>query len=220
MERDWLERQNGLACFIHRFDVFFESAGRAYRAELTGGVHQDGNGVSILCLNVTDVADEAAIVHVVPWTSDCDDIVGGTDQRPSLRSDSNTVAAGGTKESGVTNSRVIAASAVESHRTITDGGVRVAFGVVRECISSGCRVSVPDGVGLKRTDTNGCIQGADVAKKGSIAIGCIEAARDTAGLVRLSVGSGIAEKGECSSGRILDARFVKFKRGCSSGRVF
>ena len=107
MKRHWLERQNGFAGAVHRFDLFLKSAGGAGRAELAEGVYQDWYDVGVCRCNVTNVADKAAAAHAQTNGPDTDNIIGRSDVVAGSIAQGRVVEAGSVLERVSTDGRVV-----------------------------------------------------------------------------------------------------------------
>jgi len=130
MERHRLERQDGFAGTVHRFDFVFETPRRADRAELTGRVDQDWYGVGICGCNSTNVADKAAVAHVRTIGADSNNVIGPGDAEASQNPQGNVATTGGvTKERITTDGRVVAACDVAKKRIATNRRVGAAYGI-------------------------------------------------------------------------------------------
>jgi hypothetical protein len=103
----WLERQNGFAGAVHRFDLFLKSAGGAGRAELAEGVYQDWYGVGVCHYNVTNVADKAAAAHAQTNGPDTDNVIGRSDVVAGSIAQGRVVEAGSVLERVSTDGRVV-----------------------------------------------------------------------------------------------------------------
>ena len=107
MKCHWLERQNGFAGAVHRFDLFLKSAGGAGRAELAEGVYQDWYDVGVCRCNVTNVADKAAAAHAQTNGPDTDNIIGRSDVVAGSIAEGRVVEAGSVLERVSTDGRVV-----------------------------------------------------------------------------------------------------------------
>jgi len=107
VKRHWLERQNGFAGAVHRFDLFLKSAGGAGRAELAEGVYQDWYDVGVCRCNVTNVADKAAAAHAQTNGPDTDNIIGRSDVVAGSIAEGRVVEAGSVLERVSTDGRVV-----------------------------------------------------------------------------------------------------------------
>jgi len=107
VKRHWLERQNGFAGAVHRFDLFLKSAGGAGRAELAEGVYQDWYDVGVCRCNVTNVADKAAAAHAQANGPDTDNIIGRSDVVAGSIAQGRVVEAGSVLERVSTDGRVV-----------------------------------------------------------------------------------------------------------------
>ncbi len=64
MKRHRLERQDGFAGFVHRFNLLFKPARGADRPELPGGVDHHIDSVVLDRRGAANVADKAGVAHV------------------------------------------------------------------------------------------------------------------------------------------------------------
>src|SRR6266496_18075 len=113
MEGHRFERQKSVAGFVHRLYLGLESTRRADRAQLAGGVDQDGNRVGVVSCDPANVVDKTTVAHVGTGAADTNDITCSTDTAAGTRAKGRVSAAGGGKK-----------------RTLTDGCI--ATGVVEQ----------------------------------------------------------------------------------------
>jgi len=128
-----------------------------------------------------DLADIAAIVHVLTRGADANDVTGRTDVRSGCSAQSD-VSAGArvVKKRRSAISRVKVACDIGNEGTYPDGRVAAAVRVTIERINTVGRVSIPRGVAIERTVTDR----------------------------RVATSSGVIQKGERSVGRVCIARRV------------
>ena len=88
-ERYGLERQDGFAGFVHRFDFLLKFGRRTSRAELARGVDYDRKSVAVLRLNLESVADKAGVAHIRAWDADCNYVVGRHDVKAGCKAQRN-----------------------------------------------------------------------------------------------------------------------------------
>src|SRR6478672_2781863 len=128
MEGDWFERQERFAGFVHWLDIFLEALGGSDRAELTGGVNE--NRHSVRRRLAKDLADVAAVTHVLPGGANANNVIGREDTDSGATAQGRVVEAGGAVKERVTaDGRVVVAGGVVEQRIGARGGVQDAFGV-------------------------------------------------------------------------------------------
>ncbi len=76
MECHWLERQNCFAGSVHRFDLLFVPSRGTYRAELVRRVDHHRYGVGVLCCDIANLPDKAAVAHLSSYASDGNNAIG------------------------------------------------------------------------------------------------------------------------------------------------
>ena len=142
VERHRVEAKDSFAGFLHGFDLLFEPARGANRAQLIGGVDQDWDSrIHRGCK--TNVADKAAVAHVRTGVPDSNNVIGCSDPIT------------GTKAQGD-----IELAVAVSERTLTNGCTLVPGGVVFERILTNGRVSDARGVEKERSITDGGVVAA------------------------------------------------------------
>src|SRR6266516_3848145 len=97
MKRHRLKSQNRLPGAVHRFNLFLEPFRGTRRAKLANRVDQHRYGVAVSGLDVPNVADKAAVVHVRTSVADSNNVIGRGDANTSSIAYGRVVGAGGLK---------------------------------------------------------------------------------------------------------------------------
>jgi hypothetical protein len=236
VKRHWLEREDGFAGLIHRFNLFLEPARRTGRAELPDCVYQDWYSRVYGC-DPANAGDECSRLVTVadanrvglasnPTIADIDIKISGGEIVTGANAQCDVLASSGVvKEGVITGGRVIhtggvvnerlksvgcviAAGSVESERTSPGSRVILAGGIVKERSSSGGRVLWPSRVAKKRFKPSGRVRAADGVAKERFKPG------------RRVIGAGGVEKERIKpGGGVIGASGVAFERLGTGGGV-
>ena len=154
-ERYGLERQDGFAGFVHRFDFLLKLGRQTSRAELGRGVDYDRKSIAVLRLNPESIADKAGVAHIRAWDADSNYVVGHHDVEAGCKAQCNiTETRHPVRECTITHSRVTVAASVVLQRMGSDGRVVAAFGVKKQRATTHRCVRVALGIESEHTNAN------------------------------------------------------------------
>jgi len=146
MKRHWLERQDGFAGFVHRPNLFLESARGTDRPQLAGGVNQYRYGVHISRCHPANAGDKAAVIHIRANRADTSDVTRRSNISAGIIAQTDIAAADGVHERSTPDGCVAAPRGVAEERPITVSCVEIGCGVAKERLNTGRRVALPAAV--------------------------------------------------------------------------
>jgi hypothetical protein len=223
VKRHRLKRQDSFAGFVHRLNLFLESARGAHRAQLACGVDHDRYSIVVCRCHPENVPNKAAAAHIRAICADTDDVIGCGDNKTTTRAQGDIAVAGIVNERIITVGRVAGARSVTLERKSTDSRVGVAASVAKEGLNAVGRVGDAGGVAMERSKTSGrVVRAIGVAIERCVTMGRVAEAGGVVG-ERISASAdvkkpaGVAEERKNASGSVVAAIGI-VSQGSETGR--
>ena len=180
MKSHRLQREDGFAGLVHRFNLFLEPTRRTYRAELTGRVDQNWYGIVVPGCGAANIADITTVAHVCTGDgcTDANNVLGRGNVTTSTNTQCDVGATGGVGlERALANSSIEVAGCIVKKCARTIGRVAVACGIVRKRAKTCGRVVETLGISGKRASTDGRVfDPGRVVEKRYVTTGCVAGA--------------------------------------------